>query len=1778
MSGRPAQASGPEAKTGRPESSGDIAIIGMGCVFPGAPDLDAFWQNIAAGVDAVTDPPSDVWDVDVFYDPKATTNDRVYCKKGGFIGPHAHFDPLANGVMPLAVEGGEPDQWLALQVARAALADAGYGDEIPERHRTAVILGKGTYLNRGNLSVLQHGAIVDQTLAILKKLHPEFTEADLQLVRQDLKKSLPPFNADTAPGLIPNIIAGRIANRLDLMGPSYTLDAACASSLVAVEAAVQGLRRGEFDLALVGGVHIATPAPVLMLFCQLGALSRQERIRPFDRSADGTVLGGGLGMVVLKRRPDAERDGQRIYACVKGVGVASDGRGLSVMAPRPEGEVLALEKAYAAAGVSPRSVGLIEAHGTGTPVGDATEVQSLSRVFGSRPEGEPWCGLGSVKSMIGHAMPAAGIAGLIKAALALHHKVLPPTLNVEQPNPELHLEKTPFYINTETRPWIHGVGGEPRRAGVNAFGFGGINAHAILEEHPASESSAAERHPVRWESEVFVLAAGSRAELVEKARRLGDFVGAGPEVDLKNLAYTLNVPLGDGPARLCVVAATAAELRQKLERAVERLSDARCKKIKEVHGVYFFEEPLKPGRRMAFLFPGEGSQYVNMLADLCIHFPEVRSCFDLVDRVFANHSRNYVPSDYIFPRPAFSDAERAAAEKRLWEMEGAFEAVLTASWALFTLLSRLDIRPDALLGHSTGEYAAMRAAGMIDLPDEERIARFANELNRFYYQKLEGGGEVPRAALVAVGADAGTVSELAGNGFGRLYVAMDNCPHQTVVVGTEEGATRLTEELRRRGLLYERLPFDRPYHTPLFEAYSEGLGSFFARWVGAPPSLPLYSCTTRAPFPADLGAIRDVAVQHWMRPVEFQKTIEAMYADGVGIFVEVGPRGNLSGFVEDILRGRPHLAVAADTMNRSGITQLNHLVGLLAAHGVPMRLDELYARRSPRKVALDKDAGAGPAKRARPMTLKVGWIPVELSEETASRLRVAHPAAAAAAEVHAPSAVPAGAAAAGAAPAASAVSAPLAPSASSPSSLMSSYYQTMEQFLDMQQEVMQAYLAAGAPRRLDGPGAPAEGAVVPPAGVVVKPPVPTSAPPEPSAAVLAPATAPPVAAQSITERLLAIVADRTGYPAEMIDVDLDLEADLGIDSIKRVEILGSFQQQTGLLGEHDMEALAGRKTLRQVSEFLAARANGKSAAATPAGIGPFMGHVVSHVPGRQLVALRDVRLEEDVYLRDHTLGRNVSSADPALAALPVMPLTMSMEILAEAAVALVPGRRLIGMRDVRAYRWLSLEGEKLALKVSATARPGAEDSEVSVQIFEADGRDAAASSPPVVEGVMVLGDAYPDAPEAGALALTKERPSKWSPERLYEDMMFHGPAFRGVRSIDRWGEDGAEATLQVLGAEGLFRSTATPALATDPVLMDQPGQVVGFWIAEHVETGAVVFPFHLEALHLYGPGPAAPERLKCQARSALVGDQQVRSDLDIVDGRGRLRARMVGWWDRRFDLPRSFLRFLHAPREVVLSETWTAPGGEPAGGGLRAHRLALESFPPAFFTAHGGVWQKALAHLILGPRERELWRSLRTPEPRRLEWLLGRVVAKDALRSFLGERHNVRLAPADVEILPDENGRPVPAGAWTRDLSRVPVLSLSHAGGVAVAVVGDGSSATGVGVDLEHAGRLKDGAKDLAFTSAEQVLLAAVAEGPQESWPLRLWCAKEAVAKALGLGLVGGPRALVADRLDAESGTIQLRLSGEMAERFPAVDGRPLLAHTARERDVIVATSLCPRV
>lgn len=460
----------------------DIAIVGMSCLFPGAANIWAYWQNIINKVDAISEPPKE-WNSELYFDPGSSANDRIYCKKGGYLGDLACFDPFEFGIMPLALDGGEPDHFLALKIANEALIDAGYSKDSINPERTEIIIGRGTYINRGVTNVFQHGVVIEQTLQILKELHPAYTENELQGIKQRLKAKLPPFSAETVPSLVPNVLAGRITNRLNLMGVNYLIDAACASALIAVENGMRDLIAGKCDLALIGGVNASIPPPILMIFCQINALSRLQKIRPFDEAADGTMLGEGLGMVVLKRKSDAVRDGDRIYAILKGVGIASDGCALGPLAPRIEGQVLAMQRAYDFAGISPQSVELIEAHGTALPLGDITEIQSLHRVFGPRVGGRASCAVGTVKSMIGHLIPAAGIAGLIKTALALYNKVLPPTLNCGKPNPQMELAKTPFYINTETRAWIHGNREFPRRAGVDAFGFGGINAHAILEEY-----------------------------------------------------------------------------------------------------------------------------------------------------------------------------------------------------------------------------------------------------------------------------------------------------------------------------------------------------------------------------------------------------------------------------------------------------------------------------------------------------------------------------------------------------------------------------------------------------------------------------------------------------------------------------------------------------------------------------------------------------------------------------------------------------------------------------------------------------------------------------------------------------------------------------------------------------------------------------------------------------------------------------------------------------------------------------------------------------------------------------------------------------------------------------------------------------------------------------------------------------------------------------------------------------------------------------------------------
>jgi acyl transferase domain-containing protein len=465
-----------------------IAIIGMSCIFPGAPSAERFWENIVNGVDSIREPGEEEWNAEVFRNKPTTAFGNIYCTRGGFITEYADFDPLEFGIMPSSVRGGDPDQFLALRVAAEALADAGYHHKTFDGERAEVVIGRTMAPGVGSLNLIQHGQTVDQVVNVLKAVSPEITDNEIERIAQLLKGGLEPCNADTIPAVMPNVLAGRIASKLGFRGRSLVLDAACASSLIAVETAISGLISGKSDLAIAGGVHVSSSAGFYQMFCGVGALSHAGIIRPFDDEADGTLLGEGVGMLVLKRLDDALKDGNKVYAVIRGIGSSSDGRTGGLLAPNVEGEMLAMHRAYKMAGVSPRTVELLEAHGTGTRAGDRAEMKAVQQVFcDDKSIDRQWCALGSVKSMIGHTQAASGVAGMIKAALALYHRVLPPTLNVSNANSQVDWSDSPCYILSEARPWSDNSGEAsrtyPRRAAVSAFGFGGVNAHVILEEH-----------------------------------------------------------------------------------------------------------------------------------------------------------------------------------------------------------------------------------------------------------------------------------------------------------------------------------------------------------------------------------------------------------------------------------------------------------------------------------------------------------------------------------------------------------------------------------------------------------------------------------------------------------------------------------------------------------------------------------------------------------------------------------------------------------------------------------------------------------------------------------------------------------------------------------------------------------------------------------------------------------------------------------------------------------------------------------------------------------------------------------------------------------------------------------------------------------------------------------------------------------------------------------------------------------------------------------------------
>jgi acyl transferase domain-containing protein/NAD(P)H-dependent flavin oxidoreductase YrpB (nitropropane dioxygenase family)/NADP-dependent 3-hydroxy acid dehydrogenase YdfG len=1159
------------ASASREERPCDVAIVGMACMLPKAPNLLTYWENILNKVDAITEVPRDRWNWERYYDPDRRAKDKAYSRWGGFL-EEIPFDPTRYGIPPNALRSIEPIQLLTLEVVRAALEDAGYIDRPFPRERTSVILGAG-----GGIGDLGQRYFVRSSLpSLLEEVPPELME------------QFPAWTEDSFPGILLNVIAGRVANRFDLGGVNYVVDAACASSLAAVYQAARELELGTSDMVIVGGVENVQNPFAYLAFSKTQALSPQGRCRTFDDSADGIVISEGLAIVVLKRLADAERDGDRIYAVIKGIAGSSDGRDKSLTAPRPEGQVRALERAYAKAGISPATVGLIEAHGTGTVVGDQAEVETLKRVFGPAGAARQSCAIGSVKSMIGHTKCTAGVAGLIKVALALHHKILPPTLGVEKPNTEAHFEESPFYVNTETRPWINGATNHPRRAGVSAFGFGGTNFHAVLEEYTGDflPPQATLQH---WPSELFLWSTSSRQELVTALASLEQALEQGARPKLRDLAYTLYVqsPISNPQSltRLAIVATSLDDLRQKLAQVHEALDAPGPVEIADPRGIYFTDRPLAQEGKVAFLFPGQGSQYPNMLRDLAVAFPEVREAFERADRALIGRLPKPL-SGYVFPPPAFSPEEERAQREALTQTNVAQPALGAADMALFQLFQELGVRPDMLAGHSYGEYVALCASGAMD---EETLLTLSEARGRCIIE----AAQEDLGTMAAVRANPETIAPVLEPVAG-VWIANLNAPEQTIISGTKEGVAEAVRRLEVQGISARPIQVACAFHSPLVAPAQQRLANELSRITFVTPTIEIFSNTTAAPYPRESQAIGELLAEHLVRPIRFADEIEAMYAAGARLFVEAGPRNVLTGLTRQILGQRPHLAITVDMPGRPGLTQLQHALGQLAVHGVPVQLERLFQGREVRQLDLNRLVEETAEEPLPPTTWLVDGGRARPLNEPADPLY--HPLKLAPAQK--PGSRGAGEPGRREARERESLPVPQHPGTDGSGQVMLQFQRLMDRFLETQRNVMMAYLDGQIAEWSDGQVVGQRDEATHRLGdqVTDRAPDYSTAPPPDQAEVVTPelmekelvGTDGQLDREALTAHLLTIVSERTGYPTDMLDLGLDLEANLGIDSIKRAEILGRLVQSLASEGwqrqDLDMEELSRLKTLREIVE------------------------------------------------------------------------------------------------------------------------------------------------------------------------------------------------------------------------------------------------------------------------------------------------------------------------------------------------------------------------------------------------------------------------------------------------------------------------------------------------------------------------------------------------------------------------------------------------------------------
>ncbi|MFB2655854.1 SDR family NAD(P)-dependent oxidoreductase [Shewanella xiamenensis] len=1261
-----------------------IAIVGMASIFANSRYLNKFWDLICDKIDAITDVPESHWSIDDYYDADKSKADKSYCKRGGFM-PEVDFNPMEFGLPPNILELTDSSQLLSLVVAKEVLQDANLPDDY-DRDRIGITLGIG------GGQKLSHSLNARLQYPVLKKVFKSsgLSDEDSELLIKKFQDQYVHWEENSFPGSLGNVIAGRIANRFDLGGMNCVVDAACAGSLAAMRMALTELTEGRSDMMITGGVCTDNSPYMYMSFSKTPAFTTNEQIQPFDIDSKGMMIGEGIGMVALKRLDDAERDGDRIYAVIKGVGASSDGKFKSIYAPRPEGQAKALERAYDDAGFAPHTVGLIEAHGTGTAAGDVAEFNGLTSVF-SKDNGQlQHIALGSVKSQVGHTKSTAGTAGVIKAALALHHKVLPPTINVSQPNPKLNIARSPFYLNTEARPWIQRSDDTPRRAGVSSFGFGGTNFHLVLEEyHPEHARDDAYRQRSVAQSWLFA-AADKTALLGELKTALQQATEAKAELSQAYFvafakAYALR-ELPPQSARLGFIAKDYAQLQTLLTQAIAQLESNSAESWQLPSGISFRAQALvKDNNKVAALFAGQGSQYLNMGLEIANNFPELRCHIHASDKVFSDRGEASL-SSVLYPIPAFDDESRKAQESTLTNTLYAQSAIGAISMAQYALLTQAGFAPDMLAGHSFGELSALCAAGVISMDDYIKLAFERGQAMAQSPQDADSSRDagVMYAVILKQKQDIEAINDCLVQ-YDDVKIANYNSPTQLVIAGATTATQQAAKAIGELGFKAIALPVSGAFHTPLVAHAQKPFSEAIDKAQFNTPKIALYANGTGKLHPADPNAIKTAFKEHMLQSVHFSEQLEAMYAAGARVFVEFGPKNILQKLAENTLAAQLNeLCLISINPNPKGDSdsQLRSAAVQLAVAGVTLGEIDPYqaelivpATPSAMNIKLNATNYISPATRNKmvdslqsgKITSQVQYVdrlvekvvekvvekpvivekilekvvevekPVAQNSNNIQQQTSAQPANLTAGQANQDALSAFFAAQTQAAQlhqqflaipqqygdTVSALMAEQAKMASLGIAIPESLQRSMElfhqhqaqtlkshaEFMQLQTSSSQAALALLGQMPAPQVQAPIQAApveVAPVAVTAATPVVPAQAPVVQALVAEPKVTAVPVSepkvqqpqvqtvatatralpdksvVQQIEHAMLSVVADKTGYPVEMLELSMDMEADLGIDSIKRVEILGTVQDQLPNLPELSPEDLAECRTLGEI--------------------------------------------------------------------------------------------------------------------------------------------------------------------------------------------------------------------------------------------------------------------------------------------------------------------------------------------------------------------------------------------------------------------------------------------------------------------------------------------------------------------------------------------------------------------------------------------------------------------